>query len=259
MVLSWSCTSLSLRSAVASSTQVALAPRHADAVEVLAQRHRVLARRAEQVADLGHGQPGAARQPLASPAGASRPRRRRAGKCRRRCAPGSPSATHTSNRSFRLAALPPAWPAKLAGSGGWKPRLLVRRDQLVLELAQVGAQLRLEVGPADAAQVADQLLLLRSADPPPRGPGRRRRRNRAATAPSAGRAWTSAGTARAAGPDASGCARPAPSTMSRVQQQLPAPSRRPPRPARRRSCSRSIRSGRLVGADVGAAHQVGQR
>ena len=35
--------------------------------------------------------------------------------------PGSPSATHTSKRSFRLAALPPAWLAKLAGSGGWNP------------------------------------------------------------------------------------------------------------------------------------------
>src|SRR6516165_6591703 len=36
--------------------------------------------------------------------------------------------------------------------------LLVGRDELVLELAQAAAQLRLEVGPADPPQIAHQLL-----------------------------------------------------------------------------------------------------
>ena len=38
-------------------SQVALAARHADAIEILAQRHGVFARRAEQIADLRHRQP----------------------------------------------------------------------------------------------------------------------------------------------------------------------------------------------------------
>ena len=47
-------------------SQVAFAPRHADAIEILAQRHRVLARRAEQVADLRDRQPRARRRAVSA-------------------------------------------------------------------------------------------------------------------------------------------------------------------------------------------------
>src|SRR5947209_8046736 len=49
-------------------TQVALAPGDAGAVEVLAKRHRVLPRRAEQVADLGDRRAAAGGESFADPA-----------------------------------------------------------------------------------------------------------------------------------------------------------------------------------------------
>ena len=152
-------------------------------IEVLANRHGELAGRAQQVANLGDGHAGAARQALAHAAAASPLRTSVCRKMSSAIGTSKPSATQTSNRSFKLAALPPAWPAKLPGSGGWKPASLKRVDHLVLELAQVGAQLRLEVGAGDPAQIADQPLL---PDQPIHGgmhQARRRRRNRVAIAP----------------------------------------------------------------------------
>ncbi len=240
-------------------SQVALAPRHADAVEVLAQRHRVLARRAEQVANLGHRQR-RARSPAARARAAASPlRRRRADRCRRRSAPASPR-----RRTRRTG--PSGWPRcrrpgrrSCAGSGGWKPAVLVRRHDLVLELAQVGAELRLEVGPGDAPQVADQLLRARAAARPRRGPGRRRRRSRAATAPSAGRAPSSAGTARAAGPARAGCARPAPRPCRRAAAARRAGPMATLDQLALASCSCVDQRLGLVGRDAGAAHEVGRR
>ena len=70
-----------------SRADVALADGQADPVEVFADRHGVLAGRAEQVAQLGHGHRRAVGQRLGDPSRASRPRRRG-----RRWRPG-PSAT----------------------------------------------------------------------------------------------------------------------------------------------------------------------
>ena len=130
--------------------------------------------------------------------------------------------------------------ARLVGEAGRLRRLepgrLVGRDDLVLELAQVGAQLRLEVGPGDPAQVADQLLRRRSAARRRRGPGRRRRRSRAATAPSAGRASSSAGTARAAGRATASMRSSSSRDHVGVQQQPAASGRRRPRPACPSAC-----------------------
>ena len=135
-----------------------------------------------------------------------------------------------------------------------EPGLLVRRDDLVLELAQVGAELRLEVGPGDAPQVADQLLRCDQPIDARRGPGRRRRRSRAATAPSAGRAWSSAGTARAAGRARRGCAPPVRRPCRACSSSLPVPAdgqldqlarrRRAARSARRPGPGRRRRRGR---------------
>src|SRR5579885_1955633 len=137
--------------------QISLSPGDTDAVQILAQRHGILACRDQQVADLGHRQALALGETLANQP--------------THLGLGVRVQVNVVRDAYQLA-LGAANLEQIVQAGsvaagrsreaGWLRRLEtsipIGSDQLVLELAEVAAQLGLEVGPTDATQVADQLF-----------------------------------------------------------------------------------------------------